>query len=267
MPRQRSKRAPLRRALVVPIGLAIGAMVSPPTQARAMGEEATPSWWSDGWRGDVDGDAAVDLGFRGPRTAAPPPSLGLSRPRPRRAGVASQPFVLHPGSSGQLLLHGRFDRDRTGRRSSDLGFRYRDRFHDQPVQFGLSGGLRDGSSTDPDQRSLGAEFRTAPLGLRVQLYDDLVDEGGGAGRTADRMVDGYDVEVGARLPLVRFAWLKANRFWKITTDGDDAEPADSFSLRLAPLAPLEIETGSTSIGDERSWFARLRLRFRLGAVP
>jgi hypothetical protein len=286
MPRQRPKRAPLRHVLVVPLVLVIGTAIATGTQARAMGNQRTSHGWGDLRHGSdaitVDGETArARLGDPGvaPDSARevldlpgalvartqPPRDLGQYR-RGAMSGT-SQPLFLRRGSSGQLLLQGRFGRDQTGRRSGDLAVRYHDRFHDQPVQFGLSGGLRDGSSTYPDQHSVGAEFRTVPLELRVQLFDDLIDDRVAPGGTTDRMLDGYDVEVGARLPVVRWAWLKANRFWNITADGDEAEPSDSFSLRLAPLAPLEIETGSSSHGDERSWFAQLRLRFRLGAVP
>jgi hypothetical protein len=62
---------------------------------------------------------------------------------------------------------------------------------------------------------------------------------------------------------VPWAWVWANRLWQIDMDGETVSMHDRVSLRLTPLAPLEIETGAET-ADVHSWFARLRWCVPLG---
>ncbi len=54
------------------------------------------------------------------------------------------------------------------------------------------------------------------------------------------------------------------RQWQTAGGGETAPVGDRLSLQLGPLAPFEIETGTTGEGDRRSWFAQLRFSIELG---
>ena len=47
-------------------------------------------------------------------------------------------------------------------------------------------------------------------------------------------------------------------------NGETLSTRDRVSLRLTPLAPLEIEAGAQREAEVGSWFARLRWRIKLG---
>jgi hypothetical protein len=50
----------------------------------------------------------------------------------------------------------------------------------------------------------------------------------------------------------------------MAVNGETASTYDRVSLRLTPMAPLEIETGAEAQAEVGSWFARLRWRMPLG---
>jgi hypothetical protein len=104
------------------------------------------------------------------------------------------------------------------------------------------------------------------LDLRANLYDE-VPERPASRQIAARRLDGYDLEVGAPLPFVPWARLRASRFWQLAVNGDAVTTRDRISLQLAPLSPLEIETGTQRAGEARSWFTQLRWRMKLGERP
>ena len=84
--------------------------------------------------------------------------------------------------------------------------------------------------------------------MRTNLYDD-VPARPASREIAERRLDGYDLEIGAQIPSVPWAWVWANRFWQIDMDGETVGTHDRVSLRLTPLAPLEIETGAETDAD------------------
>jgi hypothetical protein len=50
----------------------------------------------------------------------------------------------------------------------------------------------------------------------------------------------------------------------MAVNGETVSTEDRISLRLTPLAQLEIETGAETEAEVRSWFTRLRWRMPLG---
>ena len=125
------------------------------------------------------------------------------------------------------------------------------------VTLGVQGGAEDLKVEELQRYSLGAEVVLRPLRVRTNLYDD-VPASPASREIAERRLDGYDLEIGAQIPIVPWAWVSANRFWQIDMDGETLSAHDRVSLRLTPLPPLEIETGAETEADVHSWFARLR---------
>ena len=183
--------------------------------------------------------------------------------QPRYSLSATQPLLASTYHHSAIDLHGRLVYDTTGRASGDLGLRYQGRWHDQDVMLGVRGGVEDRWLQELQRYSLGAELRLRSLEVRANLYDDAPAYPA-TRQIAERRLDGYDLDAGAQIPFVPWAWLRANRLWQIAVNSETVSIRDRISLRLTPLAPLEIETGAESQAETRSWFARLRWRMKLG---
>ena len=183
--------------------------------------------------------------------------------QPRYALAATQPLLTSARHAAAIDLHGRVAHDTSGRTGGDLGLRYRGRWHDRDVGLGVQGGVEDRWLEELQRYSLGAEFQLSSLELRAQLYDDV--PGRPASRAiAERRLDGYDLGAAVALPYLSWARLHASRCWQIAANGETVTAGDRASLRLIPLAQLEIETGTASQTADRSWFTQLRWRIRLG---
>jgi hypothetical protein len=50
----------------------------------------------------------------------------------------------------------------------------------------------------------------------------------------------------------------------VAVDSDQVSESKGLSLKLKPLPPLEAEAGTSSVGEDRFWFARLRFKIPLG---
>lgn len=183
--------------------------------------------------------------------------------QPRYSLSVTQPLLASPYHDSAIDLHGYVVYDTAGRTGGDVGLRYQGRWHDQDVTLGVQGGVEDRWLEEFERYRFGAELRLRPLEVRANLYDD-VPAHPVRRQIAERRLDGYDLEIGARIPFVPWAWLRANRFWQIAVNGETVSTRDRISLRLTPLAPLEIETGTQSQTEDRSWFAWLRWRMKLG---
>jgi hypothetical protein len=183
--------------------------------------------------------------------------------QPRYALATTQPLLASARHNGAIDLHGRVVYDASGRTGGDVGLRYQGRWHEHDVALGVQGGVEDRWLENLQRYSFGAEFRLSPLEVRANVYDD-VPEHPATREIAERRLDGYDVEVGAQLPFVPWARLRASRFWQTAVNGHAVTTCDRISLRLTPLSPLEIETGMQSEAENRSWFTRLRWRMKLG---
>jgi hypothetical protein len=183
--------------------------------------------------------------------------------QPRYALAASQPLLVSAHRDASIDLHGRVVYDTAGRTGGDVGVRYQGNWYDHDVALGVQGGVEDRWLEELQRYRFGAEARLSPLEVRVNLYDD-VPAHPASRQIAARRLDGYDLEVGVPLPFVPWARLRASRFWQLAVNGDAVTTRDRVSLRLAPLSPLEIETGTQSEAEARSWFTQLRWRMKLG---
>jgi Inverse autotransporter, beta-domain len=183
--------------------------------------------------------------------------------QPRYRLAAIQPLMASAHHDASIDLHGRVVHDASGQTGADVGLRYQGRWYDQDVTLGVQGGIEDRWLEELRRYSFGAELRLSALEARGTLYDD-VPRHPATREVGARRLDGYDLEVGAQLPFVTWAWLHASRFWQTAVDGDAVTTCDRLALRLTPLSPLEIETGAQSEAEDRSWFTQLRWRVELG---
>jgi hypothetical protein len=178
--------------------------------------------------------------------------------------TATQPLFRTGSEQDRLSLRGRFGHDPGGRTGGDLGLRYQRRLFGQDVTLGLDGAIEDYWLQEYRRFGVATEFSSSSLKLRTTLFDDVPDDRAALRGVRDRRLDGYEIEVSARLPYLSWVWLEAKKSWQIVVDSDRPTESDRFSLHLEPLPPLEIETGTASTGDSRSWFAKLRFKIRLG---
>jgi hypothetical protein len=180
------------------------------------------------------------------------------------AVATTQPLVQRPGRYGQLSVRGRYGLDPGAVTSSRIGLIWRREMGGRPLAVGLDGGLEEHGLADLHRLALASELRLSDLEFRARLHDDVP----GAGRARDgleeRRLDGYGLDIRKRLPFVPWAWASAGRSWQAACDAENGMVSDRLGLLLRPLAPVEIETGSTGGDGPRSWFARLRLALKLG---
>jgi hypothetical protein len=184
----------------------------------------------------VDAGAAVPA-LAVPAAAAPDVSTWQSEP------LAQEPAARH---AGKFVL------------------RYRPHVLDQDLTMALGGLVDDDWRRDHRRFGIGTTLRADRFELQTSLLDDLPGERGARGYVGDRQPGGYGIALGARVSEAPWAWIRATRQWQIPVDGEPVRVSDGLSLDLRPLAPLEIETGTTGDGEQRSWFAQLRFRIELG---
>jgi hypothetical protein len=183
--------------------------------------------------------------------------------QPRYSLAVTQPVLASFYHDSAIALQGRVVYDAAGATGGDLGLHYRGRWYQQDLTLGVQGGVENLRLEELQRYSLGAELSLRPFQVRTNLYDDVPARPAGR-EIAERRLDGYDLEIGTQLPFVPWAWVWANRLWQIDMDGETVSMHDRVSLRLTPLAPLEIETGAETAADVHSWFARLRWCVPLG---
>lgn len=184
--------------------------------------------------------------------------------QPRYALAVRQPVLARVYHDSAIDLQARVVYDTAGMTGGDLGLLYRGRWYDQDVSMGIEGGVENRMLEAYQRYRLGAELSLRLLEVSASLYDD-VPAHPASRDIAERRLDGYDLEVGAQIPFVRWAWVTASRFWQLAANGEAVSAHDRVGVRLTPLAPLEIEAGAQNETEARSWFARLRWRMRLGA--
>jgi hypothetical protein len=183
--------------------------------------------------------------------------------QPRYSLAVTQPLLASFYHDSAIDLQGRVVYNAAGATGGDLGLHYRGRWYRQDVTLAVQGGVEDLRREELQRYRLGAEISLRPLQVRTNLYDD-VPARPASREIAERRLDGYDLEIGTQIPFVPWASVWANRFWQIDMDGETVSMHDRVSLRLTPLAPLEIETGAETDADVNSWFARLRWCLPLG---
>lgn len=183
--------------------------------------------------------------------------------QPRYSLTVAQPVVASRYHDSAVEVRGRIVYDTAGSAAGAVGVQYRGRWYDRDVVLGVNGGIEDRRLEQFERYSLGAELRLAPIEVRAEVYDD-VPARPASSDIAGRRLDRYDLEIGARVPYLPWARVGANRVWQFPVNGDTLSVRDRVSVRLTPLAPLEIEAGAQQEAELRSWFARLRWRMTLG---
>ena len=209
-------------------------------------------------------------GFAEAQRAAPPWLQGMrfqlsfdAAFQPRYALSITEPLWASSYHDSTLALEGRLVHDAAGGSGGDGGLRYHGEWYDQDVTLAVQGGIEDRWLQEFQRYRLGAELLMQSLEVRANLYDEVPAQPA-TREIAERRLDGYDLEIGAQMPFVPWVWLRASRFWQVALNGTTVDTRDRISLRLTPLAPLEIETGTRShTAAERSRFAHLRWRLRL----
>jgi hypothetical protein len=183
--------------------------------------------------------------------------------QPRYALAMTQPLLASLYHDSAIDLEGRIVYETAGASAGDVALHYRGRWYHQEVALGVGGGIEDRRREEFQRYRLGAELSLRSLEVHANLYDDIPAHPASR-EIAERRLDAYDLEIGARVPFVPWAWVWVNRLWEVAVNGQAADTYDRVSLRLTPLAPLEIETGAEAQAEDRSWFAQLRWRMQLG---
>ena len=183
--------------------------------------------------------------------------------QPRYALTIAQPLLASRYHDSDIEVQGRIVYDAAGRTSGDVALRYRGRWYDREVALAVHGGVEDRRLEQFERYTLGAELRLPAIELRADVHDD-VPAHPATPEIAERRLDGYDLEIGAQVPYIPWAWVRADRFRHFAVNGESLSTRDRIGLRLTPLAPLEIEAGAQQEAELRSWFARLRWRMTLG---
>jgi Inverse autotransporter, beta-domain len=130
-----------------------------------------------------------------------------------------QPLFRAARRDVSIDLHGGVVHDATGRTGGNLGLRYRGQLEGWQLMLGLEGALENRWLQDLERYTIGAELRLSSLEVRASLFDDVF-RNPASSQITDRRLDGYDLEVNARLPNLSWAWLKVHRFWQIEASGE-----------------------------------------------
>jgi hypothetical protein len=183
--------------------------------------------------------------------------------QPGYAMSATLPLLRSVDRDVSIDLHGHGLHDTTGRTGGHLGLRYHGRVHDRQVTLGLQGAIENNWLHGVERYTLGTELRLGQLEVRASGFDD-VPQHPATRRIAGRRLDGYQIAIDTRIPYLPWASLEVDRFWQMAANGESATTRDRVSLRLTPLAPLQIEAGTQREGEPRSAFAQVRWRVMLG---
>lgn len=183
--------------------------------------------------------------------------------QPSYALSATQPLLRTIDRDTAIDLHGGIIHDTAGRTAGNLGLRYTNRFDGEPIVLGLSGAVEDRWLQAVERYTIKAELRLSLLGIHASLYDEMPENPVNR-QEATRRLDGYDLQINVHWPGSTSVWLGVHRSWQLAGGGASAIVRDRISLRPLPAIPLEIETGTQSQADLRSWFAQLRCRIELG---
>ena len=182
--------------------------------------------------------------------------------RPRYDVVATQPLLRSWRRGTLLWLRGHLAHDPSGPLALDLGLHYRPRLPGHELTLSVSGLIEDHDGPLGQRRyGVATAVRARDFEAAATLYDDVADAGH---RISDRALDGYDIALAARLPRLPWAWVRARQRWQIAVDSTQASVRNDLSLQLRPLTALQVEAGHGDDGERRDWFARLRLKLRLG---
>ena len=212
---------------------------------------------------------SVSLGVLGLQTLGPSwlhrISLNLEFQEELRARydvVATQPLLRSWRRGTLLWLRGHLARAPEGPLVGDLGLHYRPRLRGHELTLSV-GALLEDHHGPLDFRRYGvtAALRARDFEAAGTFYDDIADVGQ---EISDRALDGYDVALAARVPRLPWAWVRARQKWQVAVDSTAASVRKDLSLQLRPLGPVAVEAGASDDGQRRDWYARLRVKLRLG---
>jgi hypothetical protein len=202
--------------------------------------------------------------------ALPAPALAVSSAN-NRDGLqaayaigATRPLLETPVQGDRLWLDEHLTHDPAGQTGGELALYYRPHVLDQNLTLAVSGSVENHGLQDSQRFGIGTSVRSDRFELGTTLFDDVPRSASARGGVPDRRLDGYGIALGARLRELPWAWIRATRQWQVPFGSEDVAVSDRLSLQLGPFAPLEVETGTTGEGDQRSWFAQLRFRIELG---
>lgn len=290
MVRCRSRAVSARHVLSVALLLVVPAVVGAAAPALAASTQAAPpglgAWLADTGAhalraAEPDNDAAagggealnrgIRSGFSGLQQTGPTwmrrVTVDLRYRDDRQAAsdvTVTQPLIRSWDDGDRLWLQSGLTRDPGGWTGSRLGLYYRPGVTDDDLTLAVTGTVEDHWLQDYQRFGIGTELRSDSFELGTSVFDDVAGQRNVGNGVPERRLDGYGIVFGARLPELPWAWVRVRKQWQIPVESEQASTSDRLSLQLGPLVPLEVETGTDGDGDNRSWFAQLRLRIPLG---
>jgi Inverse autotransporter, beta-domain len=178
--------------------------------------------------------------------------------------AAVHPLLRSWQHGDRLWLRGRFEHDPGGRNIGDLGLFYRPPHLDGDLTLGVSGAIEDRWLLGYRRFGVGVTARSPAFEFSASLFDDVAGQDLAEPGVPDRRLDGYDIAIVAQVPGLPWARVQARKRWQVAVDGDSVSEGDALSLQIKPIAPLGVEAGTIGMGEDRSWFAKLRFKVRLG---
>jgi len=149
-----------------------------------------------------------------------------------------------------------------GRTTANIGLGYRQLTNNQKIMLGVNAFYDHQFPYGHQRSSYGAEVKSSAFELNGNYY--VANSGWRDADTIfeERALDGHDVEIGAQLPYLPWAWGFVQNFYYDGKAGDDLEGM-KYSLRLRPFKNIEFEGGHTST-DETSDNNFVMARYRIG---
>lgn len=149
-----------------------------------------------------------------------------------------------------------------GRTTANVGVGYRQLTNDEKILMGVNAFYDHQFPYGHQRSSYGAELRSSAFEVNGNYY--VANSGWRDAGTIfeERAMDGRDIEIGAQVPYLPWAWGFVQNFYYDGKAGDDIQGM-KYSLRLRPFENIEFEGGHTS-NDETSDNNFIMARYRIG---